>query len=126
MRFFYYPLFLSLVACSQLVTPPKKLLSESDMEAIFYDLAILNAAKNIDAFSFEKKGVDVPSIIYKKYKIDSLELAQNISYYSSNIEECRKILKKVELRLKEEDSLLQQQTPLQPPPPQELSSDSLK
>ena len=68
----------------------------------------------------------MPSIIYKKYKIDSLELAQNISYYSSNIEECRKILKKVELRLKEEDSLLQQQTPLQPPPPQELSSDSLK
>ena len=125
MRFLYYPLFLSLVACSQLVTPPKKLLSESDMEAVFYDLAILNAAKNIDAFSFEKKGVDVPSIIYKKYKIDSLELAQNISY-SSNIEECRKILKKVELRLKEEDSLLQQQTPLQPPPPQELPSDSLK
>ena len=110
MRFLYYPLFLSLVACSQLVTPPKKLLSESDMEAVFYDLAILNAAKNIDAFSFEKKGVDVPSIIYKKYKIDSLELAQNISYYSSNIEE----------------SLLQQQTPLQPPPPQELPSDSLK
>ena len=55
MRFLYYPLFLSLVACSQLVTPPKKLLSESDMEAVFYDLAILNAAKNIDAFSFEKK-----------------------------------------------------------------------
>ena len=104
MKPLYYLLFLCLVACSQVVPTPKKLLSEGEMEQVFYDLAILNAAKSIDA-SF-----------YEKYGVDSLLLAQNISYYASNPEKCRHILSQVDARLKLEDSLLRkQQTPILPP-----------
>ena len=112
----YYLLFLCLVACSQIVPSPKKLLSEGEMEQVFYDLAILNAAKSIDASFYEKQGADISSLIYEKYGIDSLLLAQNISYYASNPEKCRHILSQVDARLKLEDSLLRkQQTPILPP-----------
>ena len=79
MKSAYYLLCLSLVACSQMVPSPKKLLSEGEMEQVFYDLAVLNAAKSIDASFYEKQGADISSLIYKKYGVDSLLLAQNIS-----------------------------------------------
>ena len=88
MKPLYYLLFLCLVACSQVVPTPKKLLSEGEMEQVFYDLAILNAAKSIDASFYEKQGADISSLIYEKYGVDSLLLAQNISYYASKIVYC--------------------------------------
>ena len=116
MKPLYYLLFLCLVACSQVVPTPKKLLSEGEMEQVFYDLAILNAAKSIDASFYEKQGADISSLIYEKYGVDSLLLAQNISYYASNPEKCRHILSHEDARLKLEDSLLRkQQTPILPP-----------
>ena len=120
--------FLCLIACSQVVTPPKKLLSEEEMEAVFYDLALLNAAKSIDATFYEQSGILTSTMLYKKYGVDSLQLAENISYYSSNPQKCNKILSAVSMRLNKEDSLLQKQlTPPQPPSPQEeLPSDTLK
>ena len=67
-------------------------------------------------------------MLYKKYGVDSLQLAENISYYSSDPQKCNKILSAVSMRLNKEDSLLQKQlTPPQPPSPQEeLPSDTLK
>ena len=81
---------------------------------MFYDLALLNAAKSIDATFYEQSGILTSTMLYKKYGVDSLQLAENISYYSSNPQKC--------------DSLLQKQlTPPQPPSPQEeLPSDTLK
>ena len=63
-----------------------------------------------------------------KSVVRSLQLAENISYYSSNPQKCNKILSAVSMRLNKEDSLLQKQlTPPQPPSPQEkLPSDTLK
>ena len=116
MKFAYYLLFLSLVACSQLVPSPKKLLSEGEIEQVFYDLAVLNATKSIDASFYVKQGADISSLIYEKYGVDSLLLAQNISYYAAQPEKCRHILSQVEARLRQEDSLLRkQQAPILPP-----------
>ncbi len=116
MKSAYYLLCLSLVACSQMVPSPKKLLSEGEMEQVFYDLSVLNAAKSIDASFYEKQGADISSLIYKKYGVDSLLLAQNISYYAAQPEKCKQILSHVETRLKQEDSLSKkQQTPILPP-----------
>ena len=58
------------------------------MEQFFYDLAVLNAAKSIDASFYENQGADISSLIYKKYGVDSLLLAQNISYYAAQPEKC--------------------------------------
>lgn len=98
------------------------------MEAVFYDLALLNAAKSIDATFYEQSGILTSTMLYKKYGVDSLQLAENISYYSSDTQKCNKILSAVSMRLNKEDSLLQKQlTPPQPPSPQEeLPSDTLK
>ena len=99
-----------------MVPSPKKLLSEGEMEQVFYDLAVLNAAKSIDASFYEKQGADISALIYKKYGVDSLLLAQNISYYAAQPEKCRQMLSHVEARLKQEDSLSKkQQTPIVPP-----------
>lgn len=126
MKSLYYLLFFSLIACSQLVPRPNKLLTEKEMEGLFYDLAILNAAKNIDATFYEKQGAEVSSLIYKKYGIDSLLLAQNITYYSAQPEKCKHILSLVNLRLKQEDSLLKEQEIPSLPPNQGQPLDSLK
>ena len=68
------------------------------------------------AAAYEKQGADISSLIYKKYGVDSLLLAQNISYYAAQPEKCRQILSHVETRLKQEDSLSKkQQTPILPP-----------
>ena len=68
------------------------------MEEVFYDLAVLNAAKSIDASFYEKQGADISSLIYKKYGVDSLLLAQNISYYAAQPEKCKQILSHVETK----------------------------
>ena len=84
MKPLYYLLFLCLVACSQVVPTPKKLLSEGEMEQVFYDLAILNAAKSIDASFYEKQGADISSLIYEKYGVYLIMLLtlKNVGIYS--------------------------------------------
>ncbi len=125
MKYFYNLLFLSLIACSQLISPPSKKLSEEQMESIFYDLVLLNASKSVDPKLYDEQGVSISNIIYKKYGVDSLQLAQNISFYTSNPQKCKEILSRVNIRLEKKDSLLRKEN-IPNVPVKESSSDSLK
>lgn len=104
--YFLYSIIFLLFSCDTAIKKPEKLLSPEQMEKILYDIAILNATKNIDNHNIDSYYVDSKNIIYKQNGIDSLQLVENITFYASKPKQYQTILKKVELRLKEEDSIL--------------------
>lgn len=81
---------------------PDKLLSEQQMEDIFYDLSLLQAIKSYTPKSLDDAGVDAKNYVYRKYDIDSALFAQNHRYYASRLEQYKKIQDNVNKRLTKE------------------------
>ena len=95
------------VSCNNDAAPkPEHLLSEKQMENIFYDITLLQSIRSSTPNVLDDNSVDVQHYIYKKYKIDSLTFAQNHSYYASDLEIYQKMQLKVSERLsKAKDSI---------------------
>lgn len=81
---------------------PEHLISENEMTNILYDMALLQAMKSYNTVSLSEKGINPTEYLYKKYKIDSLTLAQNHAYYAADLEKYDEITRKVTERLKAE------------------------
>lgn len=81
------------------VKAPKQPIERSVMINIYYDLALLEASRyqNFSKEGFKK--IPPKDFIYKKYKIDSTQFAQNNLYFASSIEEYRLMFEEVEKRL---------------------------
>jgi Domain of unknown function (DUF4296) len=91
------------VACNNDIAPkPDKLIEEDKMEKILYDMALIQGIKSFKPEVLDANGVDPRTYIYKKYAIDSLTLAQNHTWYASDLEEYEKMQKNVADRLKAE------------------------
>jgi hypothetical protein len=92
---------------------PKDLISQSTMEDILYDLAIVDGARIADPQGLAEAGLSQQSFIFEKYKIDSLQFAESNSYYTSNIDDYllmyERILKKIETEKTLLDTLVKQQ-----------------
>jgi hypothetical protein len=78
---------------------PAKLLSEKEMENILYDMSMLQAIKSFAPKELDDNKVDARTYIFKKYKIDSLTMAQNHQYYAQDLEGYKKIQKNITDRL---------------------------
>lgn len=70
------------------------------MVDILYDIALLQSIKSFQPTVLDTNNVNAHTYIYKKYKIDSLTLVQNHTYYASDIEGYEKIENEVSDRLK--------------------------
>lgn len=95
-------LILALIAtsCAHDVVPkPDQLLSMDKMEAIVYDLSILQAAIQTDRSYFKEQSITPLSYVYKKYQIDSLVYVQNDLYYASKPLQYEVIYRRVEKKL---------------------------
>lgn len=98
---FFLPFFL--FSCkSETIKVPEKLLSEAEMQEIIYDLALLNAAKNIDYQLFAKNALDMNALVYKENGVDSLQFSQNMIYYASKPKKYEKMIQNVVLRLQKD------------------------
>ncbi|MEZ4853255.1 DUF4296 domain-containing protein [Flavobacterium sp.] len=97
-------LFLFTVSCNtNPVEKPEKLLSEDEMVAMLYDVAILQIAEN--------RIISLPTnfkqneYIYTKYGIDSLLYTQNHKYYAAQPKLYKKmhdkVLKQIEAEINE-------------------------
>lgn len=94
-------LILHIVACgSESARKPENLIPLHTMEAILYDLAIIDGARIADPQGLSDAGLSQQGFIFEKYKIDSLQFAESNSFYTSNIDEYilmyERILKKIE------------------------------
>jgi len=99
-------LFFSIVSCNDnTIEKPKNLIEKDKMIDILYDLSLLDAIKTqyIDGGISSQKANEY---IYKKYKIDSLQLVQSNKYYASDIEEYKKMFEKVKSKLDQENNKL--------------------
>lgn len=65
---------------------------------ILYDLSLLEAIKsqNINGGISNESANEY---LYKKYKIDSIQLVQNNKYYAADVEEYKKMFEEVKSRL---------------------------
>jgi hypothetical protein len=102
---------LTLLGCKEdLVKQPKHLIERAQMVNIMYDLSLLEAVKYQNPAVLDSNQIRPKQFIYKKYKIDSLQLAQNNVYYASDYKNYKimfdEVVKRIEKDKKKVSALL--------------------
>ena len=98
-------------SCQDVKKPeiPSDLISQKKMVNILTDLYISNASRNVNNKLIKKRNLQLDSIIYNKYQIDSLQFVVSNAYYSSDLKIYGNLLGQVQDRLvvlqKEKDSV---------------------
>ncbi|MBZ4037233.1 DUF4296 domain-containing protein [Flavobacterium sp. 17A] len=102
-------LFLSVSCKKELVKKPEKLIDREKMVDIMYDLSILEAIRYQKPLSLDSVDGDVTKFILRKYKVDSLQFAQNNIYYASDYDNYKdmfdEVNKKIAVNQRAADSL---------------------
>lgn len=100
-KYILFCLLILLVACTSTGEKPKNLIEKDKMINVLYDLSLLQAirSQNIGG-GVENKAIN--DYIFKKYKIDSVQLAQSNKYYASDMQEYKSIFEGVKAKLEEE------------------------
>jgi hypothetical protein len=94
---------LALLGCKEdLVKKPDLLIEKSKMMDIMYDLALLEAIKYQNPAVLDSNQIRPKQFIYKKYKIDSLQLAQNNKYYAADYKSYKVMFESVVKRIENE------------------------
>ena len=84
----------------RVVEKPDKLIEKEVMIDIMYDLSLLQAIRGSNNQSvLDSNGIDPATYIYKKYKIDSLQFAQNNRYYASDVKSYNRMFNKLNQRI---------------------------
>ena len=96
-----FVLAILILGCNGIEKPkkPEHLISKSKMIDILTDAYLSNAARSINSKDIRDKGLQLDSIIFKKYQIDSLQFVQSNVYYSTDLTIYDEIFKKVEEKL---------------------------
>ena len=100
--------FLLTSACGNLKTveKPKKLIDEKTMEKILYDAVMMDVMQTFSELNPTFEEILGAPYLYKKYKIDSLQLVQSEEYYIKNPRIYYRIYSKVISQLqKSKDSI---------------------
>ncbi|WP_299676468.1 DUF4296 domain-containing protein [uncultured Dokdonia sp.] len=102
MRSFAYILFgLFVIGCQDIppVEKPTNLIERSKMEAIIYEISVMNGARSYDMKSLSKYDVNPETYIFEKFDIDSLQYANSVSYYASDIELYKEMYESIQKRV---------------------------
>lgn len=99
------PILLLFACQNAVVEKPSNLIEKGKMEEVLYDISLLEAIKtqNIDGGITSKK---INEYIYKKYKIDSIQLMKSNKYYASDIAAYKKMYQNIKERLETENKKL--------------------
>lgn len=92
-------LFLSISCKKDVVKEPAKLIEKDKMIDIMYDLSLLDAMKYQHPELIDSTETSPTKFILKKYKIDSLQFAQNNMYYAADYENYKDMFDEVAKRL---------------------------
>ncbi|MAO07284.1 MAG: hypothetical protein CL596_01070 [Alteromonas sp.] len=115
-----YILVLVILASCQHVDRPEKpenLIPKDQMVQILAEAYTGNAARSISNRTLREEGLQIDSLIYNKYRIDSLQFVESNDYYASEINDYIAIMEEVkavlEARKVTVDTLLAQEKRLQ-------------
>ena len=93
-------LFLLSISCdSNAVKKPENLIEREKMVDIIYDLSILEAAKSQKPIVLEQYQIQSNTYIYKKYQVDSIQFANSVKYYATDLENYYNIYDSVNKRI---------------------------
>jgi len=92
-------LFISISCKKEIVKQPAKLIEKGKMIDIMYDLSLLEAMRYQKPLSLDSIENDPTKFILKKYKVDSLQFAQNNMYYASDYESYKDMFDEVNKRI---------------------------
>jgi hypothetical protein len=92
-------LFLSVSCKKELVKQPAKLIEKGKMIDIMYDLSILDAIKYQNPMAVDSNETSPTKFIFKKYKVDSLQFAQNNMYYAADYDTYKDMFDEISKRL---------------------------
>ncbi|PIF31633.1 uncharacterized protein DUF4296 [Flavobacterium sp. 9] len=92
-------LFLSVSCKKELVKQPAKLIERGKMIDIMYDLSLLEAIKYQNPMSVDSNETNPTKFIFQKYKVDSLQFAQNNMYYAADYERYKDMFDEISKRL---------------------------
>ena len=94
---------LTFLGCKEdVVKQPKHLIEKSKMVNIMYDLALLEAIKYQNPAVLDSNQIHPKQFIYKKYGVDSLQLAQNNVYYASDYKNYKIMYEEVVKRIEKD------------------------
>lgn len=97
-----------LSSCNKEIAKEPDLLIEKDkMVNIMYDLSLLGSIKIQNPSSLDSFKINSNEYIYKKYKIDSVQFAQNNIYYAADYKEYKKMFEQVKSRLDKDKTLME-------------------
>ena len=93
-----YILVLVILASCQHVDRPEKpenLIPKDQMVQILAEAYTGNAARSISNRTLREEGLQIDSLIYNKYRIDSLQFVESNDYYASEINDYIAIMEEV-------------------------------
>ena len=91
---------LILYSCTEaVIEKPENLIPEDTMVDIYFDISLFNASKNSGYDKLSEHAIDSWDYLFKKYSIDSTQLASSGIWYASKPLVYESIYEKVELRL---------------------------
>jgi|TARA_R110000868_G_scaffold71772_1_gene209846 hypothetical protein len=100
-------LFVLFVSCKEeVVAKPDRLIEKNKMIDIMYDLAILEGIKYSNPSSLDSNQINSATYIYKKYQIDSLQLAQSNVYYASDYVEYKNMYAELTKRFESKKAIV--------------------
>lgn len=98
-----------ILSCNEVQTPkkPDDFIKKDKMTDILYDISLMRALKTYSVNDMVVLGLQPDSYIYKKYDVESLQLAKSIDYYSVNFNEYTAMWEEVGERLTAQRDALQ-------------------
>lgn len=92
---------LSFLGCQNVTQPekPKDLIPKGKMVDILTETYMLNAARSVDNKSIISKGLQMDSLIYRNFGVDSLQFEKSNAFYAADINTYMSIFQEVESRL---------------------------
>ncbi len=101
--------FIMLLSCNEkVVEKPENLIPEEKMVAVLYDMAVINAAKNMNQDILLEYDIEPMAYIYSKHGVDSLQFVKSDLYYASNPSEYETIYTAVKDKLEKDEQYMEE------------------
>jgi len=104
-------IILVVTSCQEIpeVQKPESFIEQPVMEEILYESILINAAQGYNIAKLKLIGLKPDTYVYDKFNIDSATYAQNIAYYTTDIDAYKamntKVLNRIKAQLAVDDSI---------------------